>query len=138
MMPIFIDTGAFLSRYLENDQFHALSVKTWKELEKQNAALYTSHFVLNEVFTLLARRAGGKFTARVATVLYASTILQILRAEESDEKIAITLLAKYSDREIGFTDCLSAAFMQQYKITKAFTFDMHFRLFNFTLIPEIV
>jgi predicted nucleic acid-binding protein len=134
-MNIFIDTGAFLSRYLENDQFHAVSIKAWKELEKQNASLYTSNFILNEVFTLLARRAGGQFAAKVATNLYNSAVLQILRPEQAEEKLAIRHMEKYADHQIGFTDCTSAVLMHKYKIVNCFTFDLHFHLLKFNIIP---
>lgn len=133
-MHIFIDTGAFLSRYLENDQFHSQSVKTWKEFEKTNLTLYTSNFILNEVLTLLARRAGTKFSTQVANTFYDSNLLQILRPEEAEEKLAIKLMDKYADHQIGFTDCLSAVLMRKYGITHVFTFDQHFHLLKFKII----
>lgn len=136
MTNIFIDTCAFLSRYLENDQFHVISSKTWKELEKKSPILYTSNFIVNETLTLLTRRAGSKFATEVGNSLYASNILQILRPGEDEEKLAIKLMSKYGDHEIGFTDCLSAVLMQKQGIIHTFTFDNHFHLFNFHILPN--
>lgn len=136
MTLIFIDTGAFLSRHLENDQFHRISIKVWKEIEKQYHAFYTSNFILNETLTLIARRAGGKFAAQIANHLYQSELLNILRPEEEDEKAAIKLMDKFSDHQIGFTDCLSSVLMQKHEIKNIFTFDQHFLLWKFKILPS--
>jgi predicted nucleic acid-binding protein len=48
---IFIDTGAFLARYLSQDQFHQKAVGFWKELDKSRESCFTSNFVLDETFT---------------------------------------------------------------------------------------
>ncbi len=135
-MNIFIDTGAFLSRHLENDQFHKVSVKTWKELEKANHVFYTSNFIVNETLTLIARRAGGKFAVQVANHLYQSKVLNILRPAEDEEKEAIKLMGKFYDHQIGFTDCLSSVLMQKHRIPSIFTFDQHFLLWKFNIHPR--
>jgi predicted nucleic acid-binding protein len=53
---IFIDTGAFLARFVERDQFHKRALAVWRRLEKRHDRCFTSNFVLDETFTLLARR----------------------------------------------------------------------------------
>jgi uncharacterized protein len=54
---IFVDTSAFLARYLTNDQHHRAALAIWRDLERPEARLYTSSFVLDETLTLLGRRA---------------------------------------------------------------------------------
>lgn len=137
MMLIFIDTGAFLSRHMENDQFYSLSVKTWKELEKQNTRFFTSNFILNETLTLFGRRAGGKLAKDLANSLYDSNLLHILRPDEQDEREAIKLIAKFSNHQVGFTDCLSCVLMHRYDITNVFSFDQQFQLWKFKMIPTL-
>ena len=136
MTPIFIDTGAFLSRHMENDQFHTLSVKTWKELEKQHNRYFTSNFILNETLTLFARRAGGKLAKNLADSFYNSSELHILRPDEQDERKAVELIAKFSDHQVGLTDCLSCVLMRRYDIPNVFTFDEHFQLWKFNILPR--
>ena len=54
----FIDTGAFLARYLQRDQFHDRALEAWQELENAvSEDCFTSNFVLDETFTLLGRHA---------------------------------------------------------------------------------
>ncbi|HSP05807.1 MAG TPA: VapC toxin family PIN domain ribonuclease, partial [Acidobacteriota bacterium] len=71
---IFLDTGAFLARYLERDQHHSKALSGWKKLSERANALFTSNFVLDETFTLLGRRAGYTFAADRARRIYSSEV----------------------------------------------------------------
>ena len=130
---IFIDTGAFLGRYIKKDQYHKKALSGWRRLSREIQPLYTSNFVLDETFSLLTRRAGYAFAAERARAIYSSEILTILRPEEQDERSALHLFEKYGDQEVSFTDCISFVLMQNSEITQAFTFDKHFRYAGFEL-----
>jgi len=62
---IFVDTGAFLARYLARDQHHAFARKAWQQLPSRPWRVLTSNFVLDETFTLLARWATPDFAGVV-------------------------------------------------------------------------
>ena len=132
---IFVDTGAFLARYVSNDQFHAKARRAWKDLEKAKSPLFTSSFVLDETFTLLARRTSYAFAADRAEAAYASSVLTVLRPDPADEQAALALFRKLGDQEVSFTDCVSFALMRRHKLTRAFTFDRHFAAAGFTVWP---
>jgi len=132
---IFIDTSAFLARYLPHDQHHSAAVEYWEKLGKDNAMCSTSNFVLDELLSLLVRRASGNFAAKRARHLYASNLLQILRPNEADETAAVILLEKYADHRVSFTDCVSFVLMQRLGIADVFTFDSHFDLAGFNQLP---
>lgn len=132
---IFIDTGAFLARHVSHDQFHAKARRAWKDLEKLKAPLFTSSFVLDETFTLLARRTSYAFAAARAEATYASRVLTILRPDPDDELSALALFRKLGDQEVSFTDCVSFALMRRHKLTRAFTFDRHFAAAGFAIWP---
>lgn len=130
---IFIDTGAFLARYLTRDQHHRQAKKSWKALGRGSWKCYTSNFVLDETFTLLARRSSYAFAAARARALYASATLEILRASREDELQAIAAFEKFSDQEVSFTDCVSFSLMKRKGIKRAFAFDRHFEDAGFEL-----
>lgn len=132
---IFVDTGAFLARHVSHDQFHAKARRAWKELAKAKSPLFTSSFVLDETFTLLARRTSYPFAADRAEAAYASRVLTILRPDPADELSALALFRKLSDQEVSFTDCVSFALMRRHKLSRAFTFDRHFAAAGFTVWP---
>lgn len=133
-MAIFIDTGAFLARYIEKDQHHKEALVKWNKLHKSNSKYFTSNFVLDEMITLLGRWAGEEFSLEKAYSIYNSDSFTILRPEESDEMHALEYYKKYRDKKIGFTDCISFALMKKQRIQKVFSFDRHFADAGFSLI----
>ena len=128
---IFIDTGAFLARYLEQDQYHVVSLASWERLRGSASPCATSNLVLSETFTLLARRAGYDFAATRARLILASRVLKLLRPDAADERKALEFFEKYADQKVSFTDCLSFALMKKEKLRQAFTFDQHFEYAGF-------
>lgn len=134
---IFVDTGAFLAKYLRKDQHHLESLPIWERLEREKAWVCTSNFVIDELATLLARRANYSFAAETIRSIYESDIFEILRPEREEERNAVMLFAKYADQEVSFTDCISFALMRAYRIKRVFAFDRHFDLPGFTRIPLV-
>ena len=133
---IFVDTGAFLARYLARDQHHAFAQKAWQQLPSRPWRVLTSNFVLDETFTLLARWATPDFAADRAESVLASGAFVILRPDADDEHEALELFRKFSDQRVSFTDCVSFALMRRHGIERAFAFDRHFVHAGFRLWPE--
>lgn len=132
---IFVDTGAFLARYVAGDQHYRRAARTWKLLERSGSPLLTSNFVVDETLTLLARRTTYAFAAERAEVLYSSRLLTILRPDAADEIAAVELFRKFSDHGVSFTDCVSFALMTRHRLKQVFTFDRHFRHAGFDVRP---
>jgi len=132
---IFIDTGAFLARFLSHDQYHPNAVAVWEQLRSNRESCLTSNFVLDETFTLLGRRAGYGFAVQRAKNIYASQALTIFRPDREDEINALQFFSKYADQHLSFTDCISFVLMKREKINRVFSFDRHFELAGFHLIP---
>lgn len=131
---LFIDTGAFIAKYIENDQFHLQAIKTWKNLEHKKEKICTSNFILDETFTLLGRQANYPFAAKIARVIYASEVIEIIRPSLDTELNALLLFEKYADQKVSFTDCISFQLMKENNIKNVFSFDKHFMLTGFNLI----
>jgi len=103
---IFVDTGAFIGRYIAKDEHHRVSTSSWSVLEKSKERLFTSNFVLDETFTLLGRRAGYTFAAARARAILSSSMITILRPTKYDEIEAVKLFEKYADQSVSYTDCI--------------------------------
>jgi len=132
---IFVDTPAFLARYLLRDSHHRRARQVWTELEEAGSACATSNFVLDETFTLLGRRSSYDFAAHRARALLSSAALTILRPDTDDEGGAVELFAKFADQGISFTDAVSFALMRRHGLLRAFTFDRHFARAGFEVVP---
>jgi predicted nucleic acid-binding protein len=130
---IFVDSGAFLARYLSRDQYHERAIAAWRSLEQLRWRCCTSNFVLDETITLLGRWSSHEFASERARGLLTSRSLDILRPEVADELEALELFEKMADQAVSFTDCVSFALMRRRRIERAFSFDRHFALAGFTL-----
>ena len=128
---IFVDTGAFIAKYIAKDQFHDRAISLWGKISQERGRCFTSNFVLNEVFTLLARRTTYEFSAKKAQLIYASEELTILRSSEKEEILAVQTLKKFADQSVSFTDCISFVLMKKNKIKTTFSFDVHFQIAGF-------
>jgi predicted nucleic acid-binding protein len=133
---IYIDTGAFLARYLRHDQHHQNAIACWDGIRQKRESCFTSNHVLDETFTLLGRRAGYGFAAQRANNIYASELLTILYSSREDEIKAIALFEKFADQHVSFSDCISFVLMRRERITRVFSFDNHFQFAGFTLCPN--
>ena len=133
---IFIDSSAFLARYLTHDQHHVAGRQSWAELLESQTKLVTSCHVIVETLTLLGRRAGYRFAADRARSLYASTHITILRADEQSEIDAVTWFERLAGLQVSFTDCISFSLMMRLGINEAFTFDRHFSQAGFIVLPK--
>lgn len=128
---IFVDTGAFIARYDHADQHHLDAMAIWNKLAKGSTRLLTSNFVLDETFTLIARRAGYAFAATTARAIYDSAAFTILRPDDEDERQALDWFTRFADQRVSFTDCVSFALMRRNRLKAAFAFDRHFSAAGF-------
>jgi len=133
---IFIDTGAFISRYISKDEYHSSSVRFWNQLKNSGERLFTSSFVLDETLTLPGRRGGYSFAAGKAGKFYTSKVMTILRPLIEDEHKEVDIFEKYADQKISFTDCISFVLMKKHGIDKVFSFDRHFEYAGYLLLPK--
>ena len=131
---IFVDTGAFLARFVARDQHHCSATERWRWIAENRFECATSSFVLDETITLLLRRTGPDFALRQARGLYANRSLTVLRPDEADELGALEWLRRFADQQVSFTDCVSFALMKRHRLKRAFAFDRHFSLAGFEVL----
>ena len=130
---IFVDTGAFVGRFIVDDQFHHRAIELWEKAEAAGEACVTSNFVLDEAITLTARRSHHRHAAEKGRLILASTAFQIVRPTAEDELAALDWLEKYADQKVSFTDCVSFVLMKKTGLDTVFSFDRHFELAGFRL-----
>lgn len=128
---IFVDTGPFVARWLTRDRLHADAVASWNALSATPTLLLTTCHVVDEVATLLARRAGPGFAAERVRSIMASRVITIARPDETAERRTLEWLERFDDQGFSFTDCLSFAVMRAAGVREAFTYDHHFRIAGF-------
>jgi uncharacterized protein len=130
-MKIFVDTSAWLALADRSDQHHAAAVAKSSEIKRRKIALITSEYVFDEAVTLILYRISHRAAVMFGDSLVSSNIAVIEDVNELLRNQAWELFKRYSDKELSFTDCTSFVLMRRQAITKAFTFDAHFKQMGF-------
>ena len=128
----FVDTGAFIARFLPQDSLHQRALEVWPQLAGER--LFTSNHILDETLTYIGRHSSYLFAAECGERLYGSEKLEIIFSTQEDETAALQLFRKFADQKVSFTDCVSFAIMRKFGIQTAFTFDRHFLHAGFRII----
>ena len=130
-MRIFIDTSAFCAFTIPKDQHNASAKALYKTIQKDKAAIYTSDYVLDEVYTLLKTRGSHATSVKFMDEIARSHII-ILRLTEEIEASAKLIFRRFEDKRLSFSDCTSFALINQFGIEAVFAFDEHFRYHPYT------
>lgn len=130
---IFVDAGAFIARFMRDDQHHRDSLAAWTNIQTRPQRLITTDAVFIETLNFISQRWPGGSTADVASGILNVPGIQMMKVSDADIRAAIGIIAKFGDQEFSFTDCLSFAVMRRLKLRKAFTFDHHFGVAGFEM-----
>ena len=133
METIFVDTSAWYAIFDTDDSNHLSAVS---QKDKIAFPLVTTNFVIDETITLITKNLGAHTAYKIGNELLTEHFAKIVRISLEDEKEALEIIRKYSDKKFGFTDCTSFVIMEKSNIKTAFSFDIHFKQYGkFTIIP---
>ncbi len=130
---IFVDTGAFLARYLKRDQYFDRARSQWLLIRSEALPLVTTNLVLVETATLLSRRSRPDVAVGKMRAIYQSGSFTVHYSSREEEMAGLDLIAKYRGHDVSLTDGVSFAVMRKLGITRAFSFDRHFVIAGFEL-----
>lgn len=130
-MKVFVDTGAFCALTVPSDRWHHDALRILALLRETNAQVFTSNFVLAELYTLLNSRAGRHIAVSFMDRNEKSGIT-VLRVTEQIEDDAKKLFRKLDMPRLSYFDCTSFALVNTHGLDHVFSFDAHFSMFRFT------
>jgi len=125
-LKVFVDTSAFCALTIPKDQHNSKAKAIYKQIKKEKSIIYTSDYVLDEVYTLLKTRSSHATSIKFMDQIDKTRIV-ILRVTEEIEESAKAIFRKFPDKKLSFTDCTSFALINHFKIDTVFAFDDHFR-----------
>ena len=125
-MKVFIDTGAFCALAIPKDQFNSPAKTIHKQIFDKKTHIYSSNYVLDEVYTLLKTRSNHTISVKFMDEIQKSPLI-ILCVTEDIEEAAKSIFRKFVDKRLSFTDCTSFALINHFHIRAVFAFDEHFR-----------
>ena len=134
MERLFVDTTALAALYDRSDRNHAPALRCWKRFRKEAVELWISDYILDETLTLIRMRVGHGEAVRLGESLMTSGI-NLLEVTPEVREAAWDIFVRYEDKDFSFTDCTSFALMREISVSRAFTFDRHFRQFGLDTVP---
>jgi predicted nucleic acid-binding protein len=139
--PVFVDTWGWCALGHRTDRQHRAALEFYRRLREGSAPAFTSDYVLDEVITLLYRRASHAEATRFVEGILAAAVLGHLSIERvtADRFVRAWALRKQLDDKpnVSFTDLTSMVIMQERHIVQVFTADAHFTQvgLGFSLVP---
>jgi predicted nucleic acid-binding protein len=137
MKPVFVDTGAWIALLRVRDARSADATAWYRANSKR--LLLTTNYVLDEAATRLRYDGGLSLAIRLRTHLDVAIDRGRLERRWIDATIeaeAWSLLERYPEVPLSFTDATSAVVARRAKAREVFGFDGDFRALGFELVPH--
>jgi hypothetical protein len=126
-VKVFIDTSFYFARLMPQDQAHSKAIK----VVKSDIIPITSSLIVSETVALLQSRGFLSAAIEFLRETRSSPYVQVVQIDSVIQSEAWDLFVRYGATGANPVDCSSFAVMRRMGITKAFTFDRHFRAAGF-------
>ena len=133
MNLLFADTSALYALVDADDRFHRAAADAFSQMSPEKTLLLCSSYVVLETLALIQTRLGLDAVAKWKAEFQA--ILDIVWVDTRLHEEALTALVAANQPAISLTDWTSFLIMRERGIETAFSFDPHFALQGFHLLP---
>ena len=127
-----VDTSAVVALHDPNDQFH-VAARHFFSVES-GLAWGAVNVTTHECYTHVRYRASFE-AAMEHYDFMRCPMIRLLEFVPDDERASESLLRRYAEHPISYHDALCAAVMLRLGIYRIFTFDHHFSIFGFEVLP---
>lgn len=135
---VLVDTGAWLAFFHRRDQHHDVAVPTFRSLREARSELVVTDLILAELHLHLLRGFGPTVALEYLRTIKSDPLVAEFYTDANLQRAAFSdWLQRYQDQTFSFTDAVSFAVMNAQGIRRAFSFDEHFRIAGFTVVPEM-
>ena len=120
------DSSAILALLDADDADHARAVAVARDIASERRPSFITNYIEAETHALLLRKL-GRAIAREWLLTGGLPVVPALPAEEQRAK---EILARHSDKDWTLCDAISFAILDARHVSRAFTFDHHFRQYG--------
>lgn len=120
------DSSAILALLDANDADHARAVAVARDIASERRPSFITNYVEAETHALLLRKIGRG----IAREWLLTGGLSVVPAVSAEEQRAREILARHTDKDWTLCDAISFAVLDARHVTRAFTFDHHFRQYG--------
>ena len=133
-MNALVDSSALCALTIAEDLHHDRAVACFEELQRLEASLATTNYVLLECVTLVQRRYGMGHAQGL--LKRAEAWLDVLWIGLQEHEQALKLWMTAGRRALSLVDCTSMVMMRQHRIPRVVAFDRHFTEAGFEMWPQ--
>ena len=120
------DSSAILALLDADDADHGRAVAVARDIASERRPSFITNYIEAEAHALLLRKL-GRALAREWLLTGGLSVMPALLAEEQRAK---EILARHTDKDWTLCDAISFAVLDARRVTRAFTFDHHFRQYG--------
>lgn len=128
---IFVDSGGWFASVVTDDDDYKIA-RMWLKANKE--PLFTTDYIVDETLTLLRARGENQKALEVGNLFFRGILAKIYYLSEEDILQTWRMFQQFSDKKWSFTDCSSKFVCEKFDITRAFSFDKHFRQFGTIIV----
>ena len=137
-MKLFLDSGAFIARTLNNDANHQAAIEMFRSISDREVPyqqLFTSNFVVDETVTFLLYQAGARPSLEVLGWVRTSPNVRVLHVTEDVEAEADREFRRFARSRVSYTDCTTKVLSEREAIDAVFSFDRDMGVLGLTRVP---
>lgn len=135
-MKAFVDTSFYISLLRKDDSNHERAKKILLSFKDKPLILYTSHYIIDEVATVISMRVEKEVALRFLQSVQEDDFPLILCVDDFVRQEAYRIFSHARTKNISMVDCYSAALMRQEGIKTCFSFDKQFRVLGFEILSS--
>jgi predicted nucleic acid-binding protein len=134
---VLVDTGAWLAAFHRRDQFHREAAAELRRLREARTPLVVTDLILAETHLHLLYGLGPAPAAEALATLNGDPGIEEVFTDASLQQSAmLDWIQRFTDQAFTLTDAVSFAVMRHRGIQSAFTFDAHFTVAGFRVLPH--
>ena len=120
------DSSAILALVDAHDADHGRAVEVARQIAAERRPSFVTNYIEAETHALLLRKL-GRAVARQWLLTGQLPVVAVLPTEEQQAK---DILARHVDKDWTLCDAISFAVLDARRVSRAFTFDRHFRQYG--------
>ena len=132
---ILLDTSAVIALHCPSDQYHVVAKSFFSTTEQ--SLLVALNVTAHESYTRARYNSTFPAAIEIYDFLKGQQLFQLTFTPEHEQK-ARQLLEQFREHRVSFHDALCAVVMKQVGIYRVFTFDRHFYILGFEVLPGCV
>jgi hypothetical protein len=132
-MKLLADTSALIALFLPDERNHRRAADVGRRRPEPDFVL--TELILGELATRLRVLAGARRAVEIANDVLISSRYQLVFTDRELLNGGLTKMARFADKRLSLTDCVSFDLIEKLGLPAAFTFDRDFRDCGYETVP---